>query len=167
MNEHQKLAIQALEHARGDYPQALPIFSRLPSGQMKMAYDGQGRSYADVLQQAKEKFDKANAAIAWVAAQKPKTAKRVLCAAIRADDGTFVVSMRHYDEGMLDSVAKRPDKGKFYHRGGRDQGFVDSSWQYLTREEAYIVAMDAGQVLTERACCDGPNGRQLFSEALY
>lgn len=167
MNEHQKLTIQALENARGNYSEMLEVFSKLPPWQMKMAYDGHGRTYAGVLQKAKEKFDKANAAIAWVTAQKPETAKRVWCAAIRADDGEFVVGMRHYDAGMFEAMAKRVDGGKFHHRSGQDQGFVDSSWQYLTREEAYVVAKAAGQVLVEGACCDGPNGRKLFSEALY
>ena len=167
MNEHQKLAVQALENARGNYPETLAVFSKLPPGQMKMAYDGQGHTYGDILQRAKEKFDKANAAIAWVAAQKSKTARRILCAAIRAADGEFVAGARHYDEEMFYAIAERPGKEKFYLREGKDQGFLDSSWQYLTREEAYVVAKEAGQILDESECRDGPNGRKLFSEALY
>jgi hypothetical protein len=71
------------------------------------------------------------------------TNKRVVCAAIRAADGSL----------LLDE----------------DQGFVDQWGRWMSRAEAYIVAMREGQILHDR---NGVGqrwdvGPVLYSEGLY
>jgi hypothetical protein len=47
--------------------------------------------------------------------------------------------------------------------GWWDQGFIDQFGDWMTREEAWIVAVDQNQV--RRRC--GGDGDRLFSENLY
>lgn len=46
------------------------------------------------------------------------------------------------------------------------QGFVGNRGQFLTREEAWKVALDAGQII-RRVGDDDRNGGTLYSENLY
>lgn len=89
--------------------------------------------------------------------------RRVVCAAIRAEDGCILLGIRHYGHDMHVALKYRTDHEKFYHRYGADQGFVDQYGVYMTRSEAYNVAKAAGQIVDESACVAG----RLFSEALY
>lgn len=89
--------------------------------------------------------------------------RRVVCSAIRADDGSVLLGLRHYSQDMHDQLQVRNDRSKFLHRSGDDQGFVDQSGVYMTRQEAYAVALAAGQILWPDECRDG----RLYSEALY
>lgn len=81
--------------------------------------------------------------------------KRVIvCAANRDKNGTITLGIRHCD--------------MFMHNTGRsmrdtEQGFVDQFGKWLTREEAWLVALDAGQI-KHRV---GSDGSRLFSENLY
>lgn len=88
--------------------------------------------------------------------------RRVVCAAIRAEDGSIMVGVRHYSADMHAQILSRSDGEKFAHRSDDDQGFVDQFGDYLTREEAWIVANDAGQIVRDV----GRHGK-LFSENLY
>lgn len=96
-----------------------------------------------------------------------RTGRRVVCAAVRAADGEVLLGIRHYSHDMHVQLAARADGEKFMHRLGDDQGFVDQHGRYLSREEAYVVAMAAGQVIGPQHCRQGPNGPQLYSEGLY
>lgn len=89
--------------------------------------------------------------------------RRVVCAAIRAENGDFILGVRHYDEVMGKQIDARPDGEKFMNRTGGDQGFVDNYGVYMIRRQAYDVALKAGQII--RPECVGGEG--LFSEALY
>lgn len=89
--------------------------------------------------------------------------RRVVCAAIRAADGTLLLGIRHYSKDMYNQMMLRIDSGKFRARSDDDQGFVDQFGVYLTRKEAWIVAEAAGQIV--RRC--GGDGEELFSENLY
>lgn len=89
--------------------------------------------------------------------------RRVVCAAIRAADGTLLLGIRHYSTDMHNQLSVRADREKFKCRHGDDQGFVDQFGVYLTRKEAWIVAEAAGQIV--RRC--GGDGEELFSENLY
>jgi hypothetical protein len=94
--------------------------------------------------------------------------RRIVCAAIRAADGEVLLGIRHYSADMHRQIAARGSAGmKFMHRHGPDQGFVDQYGEYLTREEAHVVASFAGQIIRPGACREGPHGNQLFSEGLY
>lgn len=97
-----------------------------------------------------------------------RSQRRVVCAAIRAEDGTLLLGIRHYSGDMHSQMLARMDGGeKFRHRYGDDQGFVDQRGIYMTREEAYKVAEAAGQIFDQAACREGKNGMQLYSEGLY
>lgn len=89
--------------------------------------------------------------------------RRVVCAAIRAADGTLLLGVRHYSADMHAQLNFRVDREKFLHRQGADQGFVDQHGVYMTRRQAWNVAEAACQV--RRAGHDGEG--VLYSEDLY
>lgn len=89
--------------------------------------------------------------------------RRVVCAAIRSDDGDILLGIRHYSTDMCAQMHARNDGAKFAHRRGDDQGFVDQHGTYMTREEAFKVASAAGQIIRT---FDNGCGR-LYSENLY
>lgn len=93
--------------------------------------------------------------------------RRIVCAAMRAFDGTVLLGIRHYSDDMHKQIHERRDSSKFCHRLGGDQGFVDQHGVYLNNEEAYKVAEAAGQIKYPDACSKGPNGMRLHSEGLY
>jgi hypothetical protein len=90
-------------------------------------------------------------------------ARRVVCAAIRAEDGDVLIGIRHYSHDMHLQMRARSDGAKFHHRNGEDQGFVDQHGVYMTRREAYDVAMQGGQEIDLGACVRD----ELYSEGLY
>lgn len=93
--------------------------------------------------------------------------RRVVCAAIRAADGSVLLGIRHYSADMHAQIAARNDGQKFKHRHDDDQGFVDQHGVYMTREDAYQVALAAGQLRYPDACGQGLDGPKLYSEGLY
>lgn len=93
--------------------------------------------------------------------------RRIVCAAIRAEDGSLLLGIRHYSQDMHEQIEQRLDGEKFKHRSGDAQGFVDQHGRYLTREEAYVVAAMAQQIIRPHACPEGPDAPRLYSEALY
>ena len=92
--------------------------------------------------------------------------QRIVCAAVRftMDSKTFVVTgVRHHDKLMNSCI-----EAMTTHISDPVQGFVDSHGDFLTREEAWVVAAKARQIL-RRVGGDGDpvNGGRLFSENLY
>ena len=87
--------------------------------------------------------------------------RRVVCAAVRfgGDDGMIFTGPRHFDKTMLSIIRYWP------HRldGPEEQGFIDQEGNFLTREEAWVVATDACQIIRRV----GGDGSKLFSENLY
>lgn len=55
------------------------------------------------------------------------TNRRVVCAAIRASDGSLLLGIRHYSRDMHEQIDRRylSDGWKFCNRLDEDQGFVD------------------------------------------
>lgn len=91
--------------------------------------------------------------------------RRVVCAAIRADDGSLLIGIRHYSGDMHSQMMARTDSGeKFRDRYGDDQGFVDQFGNYMTREQAYKLAEANGQIIRPEGC---PCKTRLYSEGLY
>lgn len=98
--------------------------------------------------------------------QSPKTHEeapiRIVCSAMRNKDGLVVCSVRHYDSFIHQFNVKIDNLNNV-----REQGFVDNRFNYLTREEAWVVAFNAGQII--RRCggdmVDGVG--RLYSENLY
>jgi hypothetical protein len=95
--------------------------------------------------------------------------RRVVCAAIRSENGKILIGIRHYSEDMHNQIQNRIDGKDFHHLGDDNQGFVDQHGVYMTRREAYLVALGANQIINENACSSDSEGKwtELYSEALY
>jgi len=86
---------------------------------------------------------------------------RVVCAAVKMKDGAVIVGIRHLSPDMR--AVLRRIYGPDYKYMIVDQGFVNTWGDYLTREEAWVVAEANGQI---RRRVGGDDGK-LFSENLY
>ena len=87
--------------------------------------------------------------------------QRIVCAANKFEGigKTFIVlGARHYDKLMREAIERLP-AGSYE----KEQGFIDQLGNFLTREEAFVVATTAGQIIRR---VGGDEGR-LFSENLY
>lgn len=93
--------------------------------------------------------------------------RRVVCAAIRASDGSLLLGIRHYSRDMYAQIDQRNDGVKFENRCDEDQGFVDQYGVWMSREEAYQIALANGQIIRPDACGNGLDGPKLYSEGLY
>lgn len=80
--------------------------------------------------------------------------RMIVCAALRRGE-TIICGPRHWD-----SICRGTSKD------GWEQGFVDQRGVFLTREEAWYVALAAGQII-RRVGGDTIKGGRLFSENLY
>ena len=88
---------------------------------------------------------------------------RIVCAAIRANNGSIITGIRHYSSDMISQICARKDGEKFKHRHGDDQGFVDQRGNYYTRAEAWVIAEKQGQIVHKLIGQEGT----LYSENLY
>ena len=84
--------------------------------------------------------------------------RRVVCAAVRDSDGRIVVGPRHFDQTMTNAIYSLPEWSRPW-----EQGFIDQRGEFMTREEAHKVAIEADQIIRR---CGGDDAR-LFSENLY
>lgn len=87
--------------------------------------------------------------------------QRIVCAAIKfASIGKeyIVTGARHYDSIMASTIKLLP-QGTYE----REQGFIDQAGKFLTREEAWVIAEAAGQIIRRV----GGDGNKLYSENLY
>lgn len=90
--------------------------------------------------------------------------RRVVCAALRGDGrNDFILGLRHYSQDMVTQIDLRFDSNDFYCLSGDNQGFVDNFGKYMTRKEAYQVALAANQIIYPEACTN----EELYSEGLY
>ena len=86
----------------------------------------------------------------------------VVCAACKYGDLT-IAGARHWDSVMYSQYKSLKDPAKTYKF---KQGFINQFGEFLSREEAMIVALEAGQTVdVERGC--GGDEKILFSEGLY
>ena len=86
--------------------------------------------------------------------------RMIVCAAIRNKDGRIICGARHYDGIMHRQVLSSSDNWKI---NKIEQGFIDQKGVFLTREDAFLVAKEANQIIRD---CGDDNGK-LFSENLY
>ena len=84
---------------------------------------------------------------------------RVVCAANRHMDGDIILGLRHWDNHMRKSCELLGLSTSPY---AWEQGFLDSRNNFLTREEALVMANEADQMIREKF---QPN--ILFSENIY
>ena len=85
----------------------------------------------------------------------------MVCAA-NLVNGLIICGARHGDSVMLAQVDLLGDAYSFYS-DELVQGFIDQLGVFLTREQAWDVAIAAGQILRR---CGGDEGC-LYSENLY
>ncbi len=84
----------------------------------------------------------------------------VVCAANRhKETGLIVCGARHYDSVMRAVMAQLGGWPFWNHC---DQGFIDQRGNFLTREEAWVIAEKNGQII-KKVSRDGI----LYSECLY
>lgn len=86
----------------------------------------------------------------------------VVCAAC-THFGVVICGARHWDSVMRNQF--RLIYGDTAIPVGWDEGFIDQFGEYLTREQAAIIAEKAGQLNTRRE--KGWPEHMLFSEDLY
>lgn len=90
--------------------------------------------------------------------EKPRV---VVCAAIKNHPGYVVIGPRHFDQTMCDAMNCHVTDIHSWALG--TEGFIDQFGVFMTREEAWGVAKEAGQI---KYRCGGDEGC-LFSENLY
>jgi hypothetical protein len=92
---------------------------------------------------------------------KDSTQKFVVCAAIRRkSDKAIIAGARHYD-GIMRATANR-EGGVREQWLNVDQGFIDNYGNFLTRAEAWDIALAAKQIRGPE-----PQPGKLHSEDLY
>lgn len=92
--------------------------------------------------------------------KRPVPSLRIVCAAIKDRfTGAVIIGVRHWDKWMHEQA-----KAKWFCGDDPyDQGFIDQHGVFLTRQEAWEVAMSAGQIIKR---VPGDEGC-LYSENLY
>lgn len=97
-----------------------------------------------------------------------RSARRVVCAAVRAADGELLLGIRHYSPDMHRQIEQRIDGEKFNGRLDEDQGFVDQWGKWMSRAEAYEVAVATDRLAFPTETVRSMDGdMKLFSEGLY
>ena len=84
--------------------------------------------------------------------------RRIVCAANKFPDGTMILGVRHWDPVMREQARRIGYSEK--SNGVCEQGFLDNHQSFVTREEAWVIANEAGQIIHR---CGGDEGC-LYSE---
>jgi len=93
---------------------------------------------------------------------------RIVCAAIRHQaTGTVLCGVRHYDNAfmrpMIRALCGTVEAAREQGWYGCEDGFVTNTYEFVTREQAYVIAEAAGQLRSHN-----PDwGKRLYSESLY
>lgn len=90
-----------------------------------------------------------------------EVARRVVCAAVLYPGFPVILGIRHYDMIMVEQISlmKIPEE----LQPNAVQGFVDNHGNFLTREEAYVLAMEQSQIYRPLPY----QTTLLYSEMLY
>lgn len=87
--------------------------------------------------------------------------RRVVCAAMKMDDGMLITGVRHFSPDMRATMLRVYGKG--YQFRVVEQGFIDNRYTFLSRADALILAKKQRQII--RRC--GGDLKILFSDNLY
>ena len=79
---------------------------------------------------------------------------------MRNDHGLIVCGARHFDLIMRACIEKMDMVNR---NADWEQGFIDQRGNFLTRQDAHVIATNSGQIV--RRC--GGDENKLFSENLY
>lgn len=89
--------------------------------------------------------------------------RRIVCAANRNLGAAIILGVRHWDSFMHIQASDYANP-----EGFAEQGFVDNNREFLTREEAWLVAEKANQIIKRVGGDMNAEGvGKLFSENLY
>lgn len=92
---------------------------------------------------------------------------RVVSAANRHKaSGLIICGARHYDDvmrGVIMFICGTTDAAKDQGFYSMEQGFINNKGEFMTRQEAWIIAEKAGQIRQQT----GPDRGILYSEDLY
>jgi hypothetical protein len=99
----------------------------------------------------------------------PDLSKRVVCAACKSPWGDIILGVRHWD-ALMRAQFKQNYGGMDVEPNNMVQGFANTWGEFLTRNEAWIVACANDQILryvgNQSAMDFGVTG-ELYSENLY
>lgn len=88
-----------------------------------------------------------------------RRADRIVCAANKVNNH-IVCGARHYDEIMCKQMELINES---FSSANVEQGFINQYGEFLSRQEAYIIATIAGQIIRRV----GGDDNCLYSENLY
>ncbi len=74
----------------------------------------------------------------------------------------MILGARHWDVPMHVTIGPDEKEQEFWSRA--DSGFIDQFGNYLTREEAFVIAERQGQI---RHTLGNEHSKKLYSEHLY
>jgi len=90
--------------------------------------------------------------------------ERIVCAACKHDEVIFA-GVRHFDKVMHTQIANAFREEDLPRVASEmEQGFITTKYRFVTREEAWIIAEQRGQITRQ---CGNPNSKVLYSEHLY
>ena len=75
------------------------------------------------------------------------TPQRIVCAACQHKDGAVVLGIRHFDSIMHATIGLRQEINPDEDWQGCDQGFVDQFNNFISREEAWLIACKANRFI--------------------
>lgn len=87
--------------------------------------------------------------------------ERIVCAANRYAGGILVLGARHFDVAMQNTLRQLAIRKRT-----EQQGFYTNRFRYVSRTEAWKIAVSAQQII-RRVGGDSTNGGTLYSENLY
>lgn len=96
----------------------------------------------------------------------------IVCAANRygshPEAAWVALGARHHDRRMDETIERFELLSNEHggHLGKAEQGFIDQYGNFLTRQEAWHIALENGQI-RRRVGGDDANGGTLYSENLY
>lgn len=91
----------------------------------------------------------------------PNNEQRIVCAANKYSNGRIILGVRHFDELMV--MQLKAESNIDWMALDHEQGFICNRKLFHTREEAFIIAKEANQIIKR---CGGDHNK-LFSENLY
>ncbi len=90
--------------------------------------------------------------------------RRIVCAALLSQNGHVILGPRHFDERMHKQIEAGAKAGMWPENEFLDshQGFIDQFGTFFDREDSWLIATQANQILRHPVS----NGK-LYSEHLY
>lgn len=87
--------------------------------------------------------------------------QRIVCAALCNERRQIICGVRHYDQIMAEQISISSRAGLSWYAA--EQGFVDQRGNFFNRQDAWKIAVAAGQIKYPTT----QDNDKLFSEHLY